>query len=148
MPKPVAIVLAPSDVKRFWKFVLKTSTCWIWKGARYSLHGYGAFGCRSWEEKWVARQAHRVSWLIATGTLPEGLFVLHKCDNRSCVRPDHLFLGTQRDNLADMTQKGRRSRHRLGLHWSEEHRKRVGAKVSISQKRRWALRKGLKHEVV
>lgn len=88
--------------KKFWRGVTPTSGCWEWAGAR-SNEGYGQLrnGQRG------SLQAHRVSWTIHFGEIPDGMFVLHHCDNRPCVRPDHLFLGTQADNLHDMYSKGR-----------------------------------------
>lgn len=56
--------------------------------------------------------AHRLSWQIANGSIPDGLQVLHHCDNGACIRPDHLFVGTQADNMRDMDAKGRRGTHR------------------------------------
>jgi len=63
---------------------------------------------------------HRVSWELHYGPIPKGMSVLHKCDNPPCVRPDHLFLGTQQDNLQDMRNKGR---HRWGLGERHAHAK-------------------------
>jgi hypothetical protein len=87
---------------RFWSKVRKTEGCWEWTAGTYRK-GYGKFS--------VARstnaQAHRVSWQMGSGPIPDGLFVCHHCDNPSCVRPDHLFLGTNRDNVRDCVQKGR-----------------------------------------
>lgn len=78
--------------------------CWIWKGAQAG-GGYGTF---FFEGKQVP--AHRRSWEIQNGPVPKGLWVLHKCDVRACVNPDHLFLGTRQDNMDDMKAKGRQSR--------------------------------------
>lgn len=75
--------------------------CWLWTGLA-DQHGYG----RIHFEGRVTR-AHRVSWMIHEGPIPEGQKVLHRCDTPACVRPDHLFLGTQADNMADMNAKGR-----------------------------------------
>jgi hypothetical protein len=88
------------SVDRFWKQVEKTPTCWIWTGNRHA-YGYGRFGKGR-------RLTHRVSWELANGPIPDGLQVLHKCDNPPCVRPDHLFLGKNLENNWDSINKGRR----------------------------------------
>ena len=71
--------------ERFWEKVEKTETCWLWTAAKYP-GGYGVFGIHPK----VMKAAHRFSWELANGPIPEGLWVLHKCDVRHCVRPDHL----------------------------------------------------------
>lgn len=91
---------------RFWEKVQKTKTCWLWTGA--NLGGkwpYGMLGKPG--DPTVLYKAHRLSWELHVGPIPDGLFVLHKCDVPLCVNPDHLFLGTAADNMADMVQKGR-----------------------------------------
>lgn len=83
--------------------------CWVWTGARWN--GYGALAVGRTERGSPVKQtSHRLSWRMHNSEIPEGLFVCHHCDNRLCVRPDHLFLGTSQANTADMVRKGRQSR--------------------------------------
>lgn len=91
---------------RFWPKVEKTNSCWLWCGAT-GAWGYGNIGARKEDGKLSTLRAHRVSWEIHYGPVPYGLLVLHKCDNRVCVNPDHLFLGNYMDNMNDMIEKGR-----------------------------------------
>lgn len=91
---------------RFAERVLASEACWVWTGAR-DRHGYGRISCQR-GAVWRPRFAHRVSWELHRGQIPDGMCVLHRCDNTSCVNPGHLFLGTQRDNVQDMDNKGRR----------------------------------------
>lgn len=93
--------------QRFWEKVNKTEGCWNWIG-KINKYGYG----KIWFEK-KERFSHRISYLFKNGSFDESLFVLHKCDNRRCVNPDHLFLGTQADNMRDMCAKKR--------HWSPKN---------------------------
>lgn len=88
--------------KRFWAKVEKTEYCWKWTASRRD----GRYGNFSIGSKKLA--AHRVSWLLFTGRMPKK-HVLHACDNVVCVRPSHLFLGTQGANIKDCYAKGRRS---------------------------------------
>ena len=91
----------------YWEPITETG-CWIWtgKGERYGhmRTGYVNDGNRK------TQAAHRISWEIHVGEIPEGLRVLHKCDTPSCVNPAHLFIGTDRDNMDDMLAKGRSAR--------------------------------------
>lgn len=86
----------------FWSRVAKGTGCWEWQGARVG-RGYGhlRFG-----QKYT--YAHRVAWELTNGRIPSGLVVCHRCDNPPCCRPEHLFIGTQAENLQDMAAKRRR----------------------------------------
>ena len=85
----------------FWAKVDKSGDCWEWKNG--CCRGeYGIF----WFEG-RAEGAHRVSWKLEYGSIPDGFCVLHHCDNPICVRPSHLWLGTHADNLGDMAEKDR-----------------------------------------
>lgn len=90
--------------ERFWANVEKGADCWTWIGFK-STRGYGQITTNK-----VPEGAHRVSWKIHHGPIPDGLFVLHKCDNPPCVNPSHLFVGTPRENMLDKVRKGRQNR--------------------------------------
>lgn len=108
--KPVPQSLVESQSERFWRNVQKADGCWIWTGGR-NARGYGKFyiNCGGY-------LAHRVSYALARGSVPEDKCVMHKCDNPPCVNPDHLELATVRMNMHDMYAKrracvGSRSHH-------------------------------------
>mgnify|MGYP001560408325 CR=1 FL=1 len=91
---------------RFWNMVRRaegTNECWLWTGAIRQAFGYGMFSIAKGQNI----STHRYSWELHFGAIPHGLEVLHKCDNPRCVNPDHLFLGTQKDNIQDAKAKGR-----------------------------------------
>lgn len=87
--------------ERFMRYVRKSDDCWLWSG-KIATNGYGHF--------WTGERdtgAHRASYALWVGPIPTGHFVLHRCDVRACVRPDHLFTGTATDNMRDCSRKGR-----------------------------------------
>lgn len=106
-------LLTDPVIRRFWAKVDRIGDgCWVWKSFRNSK-GYGRFGIpiprdRRCGARQVIMHTHRLSWILAFGLIPDGLWVLHKCDVPSCVRPAHLFLGNARTNNRDCASKGRR----------------------------------------
>ena len=110
----VAARRSGSIVDRFWEKVEKTPHCWLWKAGTFA-NGYGQFGLNA-DGKTIPTQAHRVAWEFTNGPLPKGVQICHSCDNRLCVRPDHLFPGTQLDNMRDAAVKGRLHSARPGKH--------------------------------
>lgn len=89
----------------FWSKVEKTRRCWRWRGGQVK-DGYGVFRFPGGKKA----GAHRVAYELAHGPIPEGMLVLHRCDNPVCVRPDHLVLGTHQDNMRDRARKRRQAR--------------------------------------
>ena len=112
MPRFDDVVVDRPGEKRFWSRVRKSDGCWEWTGKpRRDRYGTIAVGPRGGKKDFLA---HRFSWQLHYGEIPEGMEVCHTCDNPPCVRPDHLFLGTHKVNMSDMGKKGRRS-------WGEKH---------------------------
>jgi hypothetical protein len=99
--------VSPAD--RFWHYVNKTDGCWEWRGRPPVARNYPIFSFDT-----PAGRKHmsvpRFAYQLTRGSIPEGLNVLHHCDNRLCVRPDHLYAGTQAQNVRDMVARGRHPR--------------------------------------
>jgi len=131
--------ISKSLLDKFWKRVDRKGSddCWLWMGARDPRinKNYGLINLGNRYSKQI--RAHRLSYIIHNGPIPEGLYVLHHCDNPPCVNPAHLHVGTQKDNVHEAIQRGRhkfnRQRNKLTeeqvIHIIEERKK--GTKLSI-----------------
>lgn len=104
------MILSPTLKTRFAEkyYVDPETGCWLWTAYIHNSDGYGRiYVGRSDDGRKIYEGAHRASWILHRGSIPEGLSILHYCDFTKCVNPDHLFLGTESDNSADMMSKGR-----------------------------------------
>jgi len=145
---PTGVYPRPSLEDRFWSFVTKTPTCWLWTGCTDHF-GYGWIS-----EKGKPEKAHRISFRIHNGPIPKGKQVLHTCDDPPCTRPDHLYLGTHKDNMKDMADRGRMARGENAgqtilteaqariIKYSTERSCDVARKFSISPQAVCCIRKG------
>ena len=113
--KPIPTMTA-KDVRRFWKYVVKSDGCWEWTSNR--VRGDGTFLINYRDYK-----SSRVSYALAHGSCDTSLMVCHKCDNPSCVNPEHLFLGTGSDNMLDSHRKGRQPKRTVGSHCRAMYKK-------------------------
>jgi hypothetical protein len=133
---------------RFWAKVNKTDKCWEWTGCKTGA-GYGQIRV---EGKSIL--AHRISWEMHHGHILGNMFVLHHCDNPSCVRPDHLFVGSNVDNVQDMISKGRkvtfRGDHVVSAQLTNDDAKRIRIEYQsgTSSARQIAKRYGVSHTTI
>jgi hypothetical protein len=89
------------SIEKFWSRTDRSSGCWEWTGSSSAGYGNATF-----DGKRIS--SHRLAWILTYGPIPEGIYVCHHCDNAYCINPEHLFLGTAKDNAQDSVKKGRR----------------------------------------
>lgn len=120
--------------ERFWAKVNKTHDCWEWMGSKYT-NGYGQININKRN-----CSAHRLSYLINVGEISGGMHVLHDCDNRGCVNPNHLKLGTRSDNMQDAARKKR-------LGFGETHQNAKLSEVAVYEIKK-KLKEGLSQRLI
>jgi hypothetical protein len=98
------MVVSPRTVEKFWSRVDKTGDCWLWLGCLDPQTKYGRVN-----DGRKVHNTHKFAWVVSFGEVPNGLHVLHTCDVRHCVRPEHLYLGTNLDNIKDMVARDRQT---------------------------------------
>lgn len=138
----------PTLADRFWAKVDKRDGgCWLWTACTHWRWGYGHIRGRG-----KTLPAHRVSWELHNGPIPDGQVVCHACDTPACVNPGHLFLGTQADNCADRNRKGRQSRGHdrpgsrfeaeqvLAIRASNKSNKELAAEYGVTYNSIWAIK--------
>lgn len=108
-----SIALPKEEYDKIVKFrlranIIEENGCWIWQGCKNNGYGQSSYRSRM-------MLTHRISWIVFNGEIPKGIDVCHKCDNPSCINPEHLFLGNAKDNVNDMWTKQRKS------HKGEKH---------------------------
>lgn len=151
IPLSVAVLCIPSWYERFMANVIPepNSGCWLWIGNSVYTAGYGAFSIKHRQIS-----AHRASYLAHFGGIPEGAYILHKCDNKPCVNPRHLYAGSASDNTRDTVARGQHySMNRGKTHCKRGHklsapnlaRSSVGARIckecAYARHRAWLARK-------
>ena len=122
-------------MERFWNKVNKSDGCWLWDASTKG-NGYGQFRIDG-KTKW----AHRVAYELAVGDIPDGMHVMHLCDNPLCCRPDHLAVGTRKQNMEDMVKKSRQSHggHRPLARLTENQVARIRMLLGIFSQREIAV---------
>ena len=142
MPKGIYPRKDNSMPVRFWAKVSKSAGCWLWN-AGTDTFGYGEIKNSGFDVNLRPRlglKAHRVSYILHFGEIPSGMLVLHKCDVPACVNPEHLFLGSQLDNMRDRLEKGRNNPYKklsdsdvLAIRASTEPQRALAKTYNVSQ---------------